>query len=236
VDFSISFWANYTQSVDDPPFISNKDWSSSGNPGWGIFTQGNGHYRVNTTGTGGTKYDLGSGSTPLVRDGKWHNIVLSHVRGVIISVYTDGILTSTRPDLTTGSIDTDGLGYAVNIAQDGRGIYTDGGSAGITNALIDDVGIWRRAISPQEAQAIYTAGQGGKDLSQATVVVVTKATLSVTASGKNLNITWPGSPTVKLQESRGLIPTSWADVPGTLGASSASVTATNGTAFYRLAQ
>jgi hypothetical protein len=234
VDFSVSFWANYTQSVDDPPFISNKNWASSGNPGWGIFTQDNGHYRVNTTGTGGTKYDLGSGSTPLVRDGTWHHIVLSHARGAIVSVYTDGVLTSTSPDLTTGSIDTDGLGYAVNIAQDGRGIYTDVGSAGITNALIDDVGIWRRAISAQEALAVYTAGQNGKDLSQA--VVVTKVMLSVTASGNNLNITWPGSPTVKLQESRDVLPTSWTDVPGTLGASSASVAATNSAAFFRLAQ
>ena len=160
--------------------------------------------------------------------------MLSHARGAIVSVYTDGVLTSTSPDLTTGSIDTDGLGYAVNIAQDGRGIYTDVGSAGITNALIDDVGIWRRAISAQEALAVYTAGQNGKDLSQA--VVVTKVMLSVTASGNNLNITWPGSPTVKLQESRDVLPTSWTDVPGTLGASSASVAATNSAAFFRLAQ
>lgn len=234
VDFSVSFWANYTQSVDDPPFISNKNWASSGNPGWGIFTQDNGHYRVNTTGTGGTKYDLGSSATPLVRDGTWHHIVLSHARGAIVSVYTDGALTSTRPDLTTGSIDTDSLGYAVNIAQDGRGIYTDVGSAGITNALIDDVGIWRRAISAQEALAIYTAGQNGKDLSQA--MVATKVTLSVTASGNNLNITWPGSSTVKLQKSPGVNPTSWTDVPGTLGANSASVAATNSAAFFRLVQ
>jgi hypothetical protein len=232
VDFSISFWANYTQSVDDPPFISNKNWASSGNRGWGIFTQAGGNYRVNTTGTGGTKYD--TSATPVVRNGTWHNILLSHARGAIVSVYTDGVLTITKPDLTTGNIDTDDLGYGVNIGQDGQGNYTDGGSAGITNALIDDVGIWRRAISAQEALAIYTAGENGKDLSQA--MVVTKVVLSVTASGNKLNITWPGSPTVKLQESRGVVPTSWTDVPGTLGASSASVAATNAAAFYRLTQ
>ena len=73
VDFSVSFWANYTQSVDDPPFISNKNWAASANRGWGIFTQNNGNYRANTTGTGGTKYD--TTDAPVVRDGKWHNVL-----------------------------------------------------------------------------------------------------------------------------------------------------------------
>ncbi|HVV74163.1 MAG TPA: immunoglobulin domain-containing protein, partial [Verrucomicrobiae bacterium] len=181
VDFSISFWANYTLQVDDPPFISNKDWGSSGNPGWGVFTQGNGHYRVNVTGTGGTKYDLGSSATPTVRDGTWHNIVLSYARGSLVSVYTDGVLSSTRTDTTTGSVDTDTLSENVNIGQDGKGTYNDGGSAGITNALIDDVGIWRRALSPQEAAAIYTSGQAGKDLSQV-VVSTAPSKVKITAN------------------------------------------------------
>jgi hypothetical protein len=232
VDFSVSFWANYTQSVDDPPFISNKNWASSGNRGWGIFTQDNGHYRVNTTGTGGTKYDLGSGSTPLVRDGTWHNILLSHARGALVSVYTDGVLTSTRPDLTTGNIDTDDLSYNVNIGQDGLGTYTDGGSAGITNALIDDVGIWRRALSSQEALAIYTAGQRGNNLALAFVAPI----LSAHLSGGNIIINWQGSATLKLQKTTSLNPPSWSDVSGTLGASTASVPITGTALFFKLAQ
>jgi hypothetical protein len=238
VDFSISFWANYTQQVDDPPFISNKNWDSSGNPGWGLFTQNNGHYRVNVTGTGGTKYDLGSSVTPLVRDGTWHNIVLSYARGAIVSVYTDGVLTSTGPDLTTGSIDTDSLGYHVNIGQDGRGTYTDGGSAGITNALIDDLGIWTRALSPQEAASIYTSGQAGKDLSQVVVgTTPSKVTISFHTSGGNLVLTWPGAPTVKLQTTTNLSSPSWTDVPGTLGASTYSAPLNGGKeAFFRLSQ
>src|SRR5262249_14302017 len=194
VDFSISFWDNFTQSVDDPPFISNKNWDSSGNVGWGIFTQPNGHFRVNTTGTGGTKYDLGSSVTPTVRDGTWHNILLSHARGAIVSVYVDGALVSTRPDLTTGSIDTDSQNYNVNVGQDGRGTSPDCGSAGITNALIDDVGIWRRALSAQEASAIYTAGQAGKDLSQAVVSGGNPPPpISVSKQGNSWVITYQGT-------------------------------------------
>jgi hypothetical protein len=28
-DFSVSFWCNITNQVDDPPFLSNKDWIAS---------------------------------------------------------------------------------------------------------------------------------------------------------------------------------------------------------------
>ena len=231
VDFSISFWVNYTQQVDDPPFISNKNWASSGNRGWGIFTQGGGNYRANTTGTGGTKYD--TSATPVVRDGTWHHIVLSQARGAIASLYTDGVLTITKPDLATGSIDTDDLGYAVNIAQDGQGTYTDGGSAGITNALIDDVGIWRRAVSAQEASAIYTAGQSGKNLAQAVIAVQLTV---VSISNGNIHLAWQASPAVKLQQSTSLSPASWTDVPGTLGAGSASVPMSPTKLFFKLAQ
>src|SRR5665213_1076102 len=47
--FSVSFWTSYTNQMDDPPFISNKNWGSSGNQGWGIFTQNSGDFRVNVT-------------------------------------------------------------------------------------------------------------------------------------------------------------------------------------------
>jgi hypothetical protein len=233
-DFTISFWANYSQQVDDPPLISNKDWLSSDNRGWGIFTQPNGHLRINSTGTGGTKYDLGSSSTPLVGNGAWHNVLLSYARGAIVTLYVDGVPANTRADLTTGSIDTDDLSYAVNIGQDGTGGYTDHGGAGITNALIDDVGIWRRALSAQEASAVYTAGQSGKDLSQAAVAA--KVTLTATLSGGALHLSWPANPNVQLQQSTSLSSPSWSNVPGTLGAGSATVPITGGATFFRLAQ
>ena len=54
-NFSVSFWTSYTNQYDDPPFISNKNWNSSGNVGWGIFTQNGGNFRVNVTGDGGAR-------------------------------------------------------------------------------------------------------------------------------------------------------------------------------------
>src|SRR5262249_33648783 len=60
--FSVGLWVNVanTNHGDDPPFIANKNWNSSGNIGWGIFSQNGGNFRVNATGTSGTKQDSSS--------------------------------------------------------------------------------------------------------------------------------------------------------------------------------
>ena len=147
-DFSISMWVNVAQQSDDHPFISNKDWGSSNNKGWGIFSQSGGNLRDQVTGTGGTKFSV----NPAVnwKDNAWHNIVVTFKRNVESVAYFDGVPVLTSPLLTTGSIDTDDLALAVNIGQDGTGHYTDGGTSSI-DALIDDVGVWRRVITPGEA-------------------------------------------------------------------------------------
>jgi len=230
VDFTVSFWVNYTNQGDDLPFISNKNWASSNNRGWGIFSQNGGNFRVQGTGpTTANKQD--TSSTPTLRDGKWHNVVVSEMRGAQVFIYLDGNQVKTQLFNTAG-IDTPDLGYAINIGQDGTGAYTDGGSAYLIGGLIDDMGIWRRALTPGEAAAIYTAGLAGKDLTTGVV----KVALAAQVSGNNLGITWLGSPTLKLQQSTRLNPTVWTDVPGTLGASSASVPLSGPAMFFRLSQ
>ena len=100
-------------------------------------------------------------------------------------------------------------------------------------AFLDDLGIWRRALTAREVGAIYTAGKAGKDLSQ----VTTPEQLFITVSGNNVNLSWMGGPTTKLQQSSGLNPANWTDVAGSLGASSASVPMNpTGSAFFRLSQ
>ena len=143
VDFSISFWTSYTNQVDDPPFISNKNWSSSGNPGWGIFTQNNGNFRLNVTDD--ASHNNSTTATPVIRDGKWHHIAVSFSRAANASIYVDGVLVTSDPlTAVTGSIDTLASSRVVNIGQDGTGLYTDGGSAEMVNLLMDDLGIWTR--------------------------------------------------------------------------------------------
>ena len=250
-DFTVSMWVNYTNQSDDLPFISNKDWNSSSDLGWGIFTQTGGNYRINVTGQNGGADKFSYTDTPhTLKDGNWHNILVSIQRApfgqsAYVYGYLDGVLVTKHPMYVGLSIDTfstpfsNGQGvtsaqssWAVNIGQDGTGVYTDTGSAHDINARIDDLGIWRRALTANEAVGIYLAGVAGKDLSQA----IAAPRLMITSAGSNVTLIWEGSPTVKLQQSASLNPAAWTDVAGTLGSSTAVVPITGQHAYFRLTQ
>jgi len=57
---------------------------------------------------------------------------------------------------------------------------------------------------------------------------------SVTVSGNNVTITWPGQPDVKLRKTTSLTNPNWTDVAGSLGASSANDPFASGGTYYRL--
>ena len=253
-DFSVSFWANYTNQADDLAFIANKDWDSSSNPGWGIFTQGGGNFRINVTGPNQGSDKFSYTDTPsTLKDGNWHHIVVSFQRApfgssAYVYGYLDGKLVNKHPMNTAGTIDTlllpfanhqgvpvgspgyTNLTWGVNIGQDGTGLYTDNGSAHDINALIDDFGIWRRALTANEVAGIYNAGQAGKDLSLA----VTPSILHLGVVGQTVTITWAANPALELYSSPTLNPATWTAVPGTLGASSATLPLAHAGAFFKL--
>lgn len=167
-DFSIAFWCNYTNQTSDPVFIASQNWNSSQNPGWGIYMQGGGNFRVVTKDDSGnnthrTQTTVGNPSG-LLRDGTWHHVVVTWGRTNNMSVYKDGVLVSAVSlATTTGSIDTASLGQSVNIGQDGTGVY----QANILNMrdlLMDDLGIWRRELTPGEVNQIYLYGNGGTNI------------------------------------------------------------------------
>lgn len=231
-DFSVSFWINYSSSEDDPAFISNKDWNSSSNPGWGIFAQNSGSFKVNATGPNRGTDKFNTAFSSVVRDGSWHLINVSYWRGQSVLTYVDGVLISSLAFSTAGSLDTN---LNVNIGQDGTGTYTDGNSAAIT-AQIDDVGIWKRVLTADEIRSIYTAGQSGTDLTLQSGGEVTTLELSYTRLSTNsIKLTWTADSSVKLQQATKVgADADWTDVSGTLGVGSATIQTTNANAFYRL--
>jgi len=181
-DFSIALWINTANSNifgGDCAYIANRDWNSSSSLGWGIFMQaGLPTVRVHltTTATGTKKLSVRPvppGGESLY-DGGWHHLAVTCVRGGNVKTYVDGVLeaTSAYPS-SVNTFDTDTLGESINIGQDGTGTYTQGpggnppavpGTAGFTNAIIDDVGIWRRALSDVEVANIVGFAQLGTNL------------------------------------------------------------------------
>jgi hypothetical protein len=57
---------------------------------------------------------------------------------------------------------------------------------------------------------------------------------SIIQSNSNVIISWPGDPSIRLQRTTNLSNPDWQDVPGTTGADSAALPATNAAAFFRL--
>jgi hypothetical protein len=213
-DFSFSFWVKINSQSDDLPFIGNKDWNSGGNLGWVVNTEGDG-MKWNYRDDGGSGRRDSPHVSPQLEDKNWHHVVTTFVRTSSghtndpAKIYVDGVLvdtTSIAPNAgnSEGSVDTLGNGLSVNVGQDGTGTYTDNGSAG-GDMLIDDLGIWRRALTAAEVTEIYNKGLLGKSLEQdvtiipvtittppasQTVVAGLKASFGVAAGGLNLTYQW----------------------------------------------
>jgi hypothetical protein len=69
--------------------------------------------------------------------------------------------------LPTGTTISPGL--PTNIGQDGSGTYTDNNTVSITDGTLDDLAIWRRAITVEEIRAIYRKGLQGANEQEASV-------------------------------------------------------------------
>ena len=142
-DFSVSVWIKSTGVPTWASVISNKDWDSGDNVGWGLFDYSGPDMDWNF-GNGGADEDL---YFPDLYDGQWHNVCATNDRGGLASVYVDGELAIAQSiAAVTGSIDA---GNAVSIGVDGRGNYPFKGA-------VDEVQIFNYVLQPIEVARIYT--------------------------------------------------------------------------------
>ena len=112
--------------------------------------------------------------------------------------------------------------FAVNIGQDGGGRY----EGAPLDALMDDVLLYRRVVTPQEVAALYAAGSAGQDL----ILHV----LDISSSGANVTISWSGGTAPYVVERKNALnETSWTTV-GTTSSTSATVPTGGNTAFFRV--
>jgi len=113
-----------------------------------------------------------------VNDGQWHHLVHVVDRQGDVTTYVDGVRVHAKSiaglefDLNT-SLD-------VNIGQANSGLYAVAGEF-----EMDDLGIWRRALTPIEAQSIYLAAQSGASFDTYGPVA-----LSIQKAGNILELIW----------------------------------------------
>ena len=179
--FSISLWVTQTNGAEngDLPFIGTET-NSANNPGWDLCPS----YRV-----GGWQWDLNDGTHNVdvngpndsINNAQWHNFVVSVDRSAhVVSTYLDGVLVARTDIAGLGNIDNGG---GVVIGQDPTGLYPEAGEF-----TLDDLGLWRRALSALEVAQIESAG---KTAGRSFDTVASTVTLTISRSGSNVTISWP---------------------------------------------
>jgi hypothetical protein len=197
--FSIAFWLKYTNSFTDLPIIGNAG-NSTYNPGfvltedqnqleWTLVTAGGGNGQVIADPVGG----------PLLNDGAWRQVTLVVDRSAgMANSYVDGALINSRSIAAVGNLSS---GSVLTIGQDPTGIY------GANGAMeLDDIGIWRRALTTLEAEAIYIVGQNNGRSFDSFV----RGSLTLQQNGANLQLIWEAGTLQWTDDPKG----TWTNVPG----------------------
>jgi hypothetical protein len=198
--------------------------NSANNPGWVLapaYQTGGWQWDLNDG--GGNNVDV-NGPDNSINDGAWHNFVLSVDRaGAVANSYLDGVLVASRSIATLGSIDNNNY-WPIVMGQDPTLQYAEPGSA-----TVDDVGIWRRALTSLEVAQICSAGaNGGRSFD---TVAPPSVTLTIARSGANLVLNYASG---TLLQSSNLAPGAvWVPVPGA-NAPSATVTPNGAANYYRV--
>jgi len=188
VDFSVSYWVRLPVGYlngDLPYFCSAV--GSTYSPGF-TFAPGytNGGFAFSYNGVGL------QGSPNSINDGNWHHLLHSVSRTGYAFTYLDGVQVDSQIASGIGDLNTTG---PINIGQDPTGMYPEQGAGDV-----DDLAVWRRALSIYEAYAVYYAATNANtsfDMAPASPVH-----LGLSGSGANVLLTWkPGSTLGTLQQS-----------------------------------
>jgi hypothetical protein len=194
-DFSVSYWVRGTVNTNLPFF------SDSTNGLAGIIALNGGYYfGPDTAGDGGWAVGLGSAGHEMttsganvINDGNWHNLIHVAKRDGNMTTYLDGAQVDNHAiSFITDSVDTT---YPANIGQDGTGgqVFTQD-----QEGDIDDLGVWRRTLTPLEVSGIYLAGATNHVSFAPAVNPLVRAALQIVqVSPGQYQIVWPGGGTLQ---------------------------------------
>jgi hypothetical protein len=187
--FSVAFWVNYTNNPnpDDLPMIGNAVGATY-QKGWVVSDDG-GHLEWTLVANDFTSVIADPVGGPVIADLKWHNVVISYDRTIgVANTYIDGTQVDSRSIQGLGGLDN---GNPIALGQDPTGTYDPSSNTKFSGAYnIDDLGIWRKALSTFDAQSIYAAGQLHKSFD---VPSAAPPTLSLGFQGGVWKITYTGT-------------------------------------------
>ncbi len=201
--FSLSYWIRLTNGAlpGDLPVLCSAT-NSANNFGF-TFAPGykTGGWQWSLTDTN-ANFDV-SGASFSINNGAWHHILHTFDRSASLgTTYLDGLLVDQASIAGLGSIDS---GKTNNIGQDPTGLYPEPGGYDI-----DDLGVWRRALTHLEAFSIYGAGLNGASFDSFDTNCTVR--LAVAKSGANLLLIWEAGTLQEADEVTG----PWTPVAGAI--------------------
>ena len=227
-DFSVVFWIRLQEDLvpKDLPFLCNAE-NSANNPGytfapafdraatwaWSLFsTEGGGINVYPPEAQNGMLVDLATSKNG------WHHLAYSFARTGLANTYVNGRLVDSRA-INLTSVATLDTAHSTSIGQDPTGDYPESGRADM-----DDLGIFKGALTQLEVQSIYAAGFfNGQSFENK---VVEPPVVSLTRSGDSITITYTGT-----LQSSDTVNGTYADVSG--ASSPFTATAAGAAKFYR---
>jgi len=173
VNFSVAFWVRMAVPGEKPgdlPFLCNAT-NSSYNYGYTFSPSYNGGgwtWSLYNSGKAGAAID---GADNSINDGNWHHLAHTFDRAGNGVTYLDGLQVDSRSVTKAGDIEQDAYGNYGETAQ----------------FDLDDMGVWRRVLTPSEIAGLYVAGAingvtFGSELPK----------ISVRRVGNQVELTWTG--------------------------------------------
>src|SRR5262249_7774582 len=144
-------------------------------------------------GLGSAGHEMATSGDQIIDDGDWHHLVHVAKRDGNMTTYLDG----SQVDNHAISFVTDSVNTAnpANIGQDGTGGLT------VTRDQagdMDDLGVWRRTLTPLEISGIYLAGVSNHVSFAPAVANTVRAALQIVqVSPGQYQIIWPGGGTLQ---------------------------------------
>ena len=153
---SVTLWfRSHGLQGGDPVILGNKDWVSGYNEGWLLLANEGGanSFGANFASGGDARVDLEDVDYV---DTQWWFLAMTYdPMGLAVLMAGDAAGMMRWMALETAPVGTLTSIYPLHLGQDGTGTYPHNLAADI-----DDLAIWRRALSMDELNALYAAGQG----------------------------------------------------------------------------
>jgi hypothetical protein len=206
-DFTVSMWVQLPNNYEggDLPFFCDVVGSTFGSPGFCFEPSYQlGGWGFSVLGSAGLGYGAYSAQNNSINDALWHNLIyiIDRVNGP--TVYLDGLVSAQSVQANTGAIGNIDTTKPASIGQDPTGLYgVDSGG----EMFIDELGVWNRAITPLEAEGIFSAGYNSVSFNGG-AAPITLAVSSVTNG--TFQLSWSSG---TLQSATNLLGP-WSDVAG----------------------